>query len=140
VDRISREQRSRNMQRIRCADTSPELAVRRMVCELGFRSRYRLCDNKLPGRPDLVFCTLHRIIFVHGCFWHSHKDCRLAHVPASKTAYWRAKLARNRKRDGVHLRELRRRGWEVLVIWECQLEDTPRKIRGLIAGFLKRRR
>ena len=109
------------MQRIRCKDTLPELMVRGIVCELGFRSRYRLNNNELPGRPDLVFPRLRKIIFVHGCFWHSHTDCDLAHVPKSRRSYWGPKLNRNLQRDQSNINRLRREGWKVLVLWECQL-------------------
>ncbi len=121
MDRISPEQRSRNMQRIRCRDTSPEIAVRQLVRQLGFGSRYRLYNHRLPGRPDLVFPKLRKIIFVHGCFWHSHRGCDLAHAPRSRKGYWDSKLKCNKERDRANLKRLRKDGWQVLVLWECQL-------------------
>jgi DNA mismatch endonuclease, patch repair protein len=136
VDRITGEQRSQNMRRIRCKNTSPEVIVRNIACQLGFRSRYRLNVGRLPGRPDLVFPKLRKIVMVHGCFWHSHSDrCRLAHVPRSRRGYWDSKLQRNRQRDRANLRLLVRDGWEVLVLWECQLSNEEAVTRRL-ARFL----
>jgi DNA mismatch endonuclease (patch repair protein) len=77
----------------------------------------------LPGRPDLVFRRLRSVVFVHGCFWHQHRNCRLAARPRSNTAFWSTKLASNVERDGRNRRELTRRGWRVFVVWECQLSD-----------------
>jgi len=124
------------MQSIRAFGTQPELLVRRLICDLGFRSRYRLHDHKLPGRPDLVFPTIHKIVFVHGCFWHSHASCKIAHAPASRLEYWEPKLRRNAERDGKHLLELRGAGWKVLVIWECQLRQSTEKVKSRLANFL----
>ena len=136
MDRIPAEQRSQNMRRIRCKNTSPEVIVRKIVCQLGFRSRYRLNVERLPGRPDLVFPKLRKIVMVHGCFWHCHSDgCRLAHVPRSRRSYWDSKLHRNRQRDRANLRLLVRNGWEVLVLWECQLSNEKAVTRKL-AKFL----
>ncbi len=125
------------MQRIRCKDTSPEITVRRLVRQLGFGSRYRLYNQRLPGRPDLVFPKLRKIIFVHGCFWHSHFGCDLAHAPLSRREYWDSKLKRNEQRDRVNLKKLEENGWEVLVLWECQLSDESSVVRR-IARFLNK--
>lgn len=125
------------MQRIRCSDTSPEIIVRQLVCRLGFRSRYRLNDQRLPGRPDLVFRKLRKIIFVHGCFWHSHSGCGLAHTPLSRREYWDEKLKRNKERDRAHLKELKKDGWQILVLWECELSHQ-RLVARQVAEFLKR--
>ena len=127
------------MQRIRCKDTSPEIAVRRLVRQLGFGSRYRLYNHRLPGRPDLVFPKLGKIIFVHGCFWHSHFRCDLAHAPLSRRWYWDSKLKRNEQRDRVNLKKLRENGWEVLVLWECQLSDEAPVARQ-VARFLSKQK
>jgi len=119
VDRISASERSQLMSKVRDRDTTPELAVRRLVREFGVH--YRLNVGGLPGTPDLVFPRAKRVIFVHGCFWHRHR-CRAGKsMPASRHDYWAAKFDRNRKRDQAARRALRRQGWEVLVIWECQL-------------------
>lgn len=127
VDNLSKKIRSKIMRSIRSANTRPELRVRRTVYSLGYR--YRITGSKLPGRPDLIFHSRRKVIFVHGCFWHVHKRCSLSHIP--KYEYWRKKLARNVARDRVTLRALRRSGWKSLVLWECelsQLELVTRKI------------
>ncbi len=123
MDKLSPERRSANMRRIRSKHSSIELIVRRTVSRLGYR--YRLHRPDLPGRPDLVFGKLKRVIFVHGCFWHCH-GCAESHVPRSNTSYWEPKLRRNAERDRVHVTELRRMGWRVLILWECQLSDLVR--------------
>jgi DNA mismatch endonuclease (patch repair protein) len=126
------------MQRIRCKDTSPEIIVRQIVCQVGFASRYRLNNQRLPGRPDLVFPKLHKIVLVHGCFWHSHAGCGLAHAPLSRREYWGPKLKRNKRRDRANLRKLEENGWGVLVLWECELSDKT-AVACQIAKFLKRK-
>jgi DNA mismatch endonuclease (patch repair protein) len=124
--------RSANMRAIRSKDMKPELAVRKLVHGLGFR--FRLHRNDLPGRPDLVFPSLRRIIFVHGCFWHSH-GCKLSHIPKSNTEYWVPKLQRNSGRDRKNRRELKALGWTSLVLWECELPNVSR-VRKRICDFL----
>jgi DNA mismatch endonuclease (patch repair protein) len=119
----AKERRSENMRRIRSKDTQPEVAVRRLVWSLGWR--YRLHRHDLPGRPDLVFSSRRRVIFIHGCFWHSHARCRRTHVPRTNQKYWISKLERNRQRDRSNMRKLRTKGWQVLVIWECEAADEP---------------
>lgn len=109
------------MGRIRKTNTLPELVVRRLVHRLGFR--FRLYRRDLPGTPDLVFPRLHKVIFVHGCFWHQH-DCTLGEKqPRTRTEYWLPKLARNVARDEEARNELMKRGWEVLVLWECETKQ-----------------
>jgi len=110
------------MRRIKSKDSTPELTVRHLVHRLGYR--YRLHDHNLPGRPDLVFRGRRKIIFVHGCFWHVHRHCKLAHVPASRQEYWQPKLQRNRARDGMHRRALKQLGWSVLIVWECEVSSA----------------
>lgn len=118
ADVLTPEQRSYCMSRIRGKDTKPELIVRKLVHALGYR--FRLHVNDLPGRPDLVFRNRHKVIFVHGCFWHRH-NCRYGRVqPKTRAAFWRKKLAGNKKRDARNRRDLRQQGWTVLVVWECQ--------------------
>lgn len=109
------------MQANRGKGTGPEMAVRRLVHGLGYR--YRLHGRKLPGSPDLVFGPRRKVIFVHGCFWHQHRDpwCPIAHVPFSRREYWQAKFDRNRARDERQLAALTAEGWTALVLWECQV-------------------
>ncbi len=120
MDRLTTAQRSANMRQITSKNSKAELIVRRLVHGMGYR--YRLHDHSLPGRPDMVFRRRHKVIFVHGCFWHAH-DCKLAHVPASRQAYWQPKLARNKARDRAHQKSFTRDGWQSLVIWECEVND-----------------
>jgi DNA mismatch endonuclease (patch repair protein) len=125
ADTIDGGRRSRNMARIRAVDTKPEMAVRRAVHAAGFR--YRLHDKRKPGKPDLVFSALRIAAFVHGCFWHQH-TCREGRIPSSNSAYWAPKLQRNVDRDAAAGEALRAQGWDVLVLWECELEAGIRRL------------
>jgi DNA mismatch endonuclease, patch repair protein len=125
--------RSRVMSSIRKTDTSPEMAVRRIVHQLGFR--YRLHARDLPGTPDIVLPRLKKIVMVHGCFWHQHDGCRLAKRPRARPEYWLPKLARNKARDEAAERALVDLGWDVLVIWECQV-NKPECVRATLLTFL----
>lgn len=116
--------RRRTMQAVRGKDTEPERIVRRLVSQLGFR--YRLHRKDIPGTPDLAFIGLRKVIFVHGCFWHGHDCKRGAREPKSNSAYWVAKIARNKTRDKAHLEALSATGWCSLVVWECELRDQTR--------------
>jgi DNA mismatch endonuclease (patch repair protein) len=129
MDTISPERRSENMRRIRGKDTKPELIVRKALFAMGYR--YRLHAAKLPGKPDLVFAKLRKVIFVHGCFWHNHShiQCKIARLPKTNSDYWADKLRRNVERDAGHLTELRQAGWKVLVIWECQIRSIASHMR-----------
>lgn len=123
VDVMTPEQRSRCMAAIRGKDTGPELAVRRVLTAMGYR--YRLHGRALPGRPDLVFASRRAVVFVHGCFWHRHTCTNGRVVPRTRREFWRAKLEGNAARDRLNKAALRRSGWRVLVVWECQLIDLP---------------
>ncbi|NKM27884.1 very short patch repair endonuclease [Rhizobium laguerreae] len=118
--------RSRNMARIKSKDTGPELTVRRLVHSLGYR--YRLHVRGLPGTPDLVFRSRKKVIFVHGCYWHAHlrydPSCKRARPAKSNREYWGPKLERNVARDQANLSRLADDGWDVLVLWECELKDA----------------
>lgn len=120
MDKLTPEERSRNMSRIQSKDTKPEMIVRRALHALGFR--YRLHGKDLPGKPDLVFPKHRAVIFVQGCFWHRHEGCRWARVPESHRDYWVPKLARNAERDALEREALLASGWRVLWIWECALK------------------
>lgn len=111
----------------------PEMAVRRMVHGMGYR--FRLHSPKLPGKPDLVFPRLGKIIEVRGCFWHQHKGCIDAHIPKTRTAYWKPKLKTNQERDRENLKKLRALGWRVMVIWECEVAKAN-KVPAKIEKFL----
>jgi DNA mismatch endonuclease (patch repair protein) len=133
MDTLSPQERSERMGRVKGKDTKPELVVRRLVHRLGFR--YRLHSSALPGKPDLVFGRRKCLIFVHGCFWHRHQGCPLCRTPKSRLDFWEPKLEENRKRDSRNQRRLRRDGWRLMVIWECQLADENR-LRRRILEFL----
>jgi DNA mismatch endonuclease (patch repair protein) len=109
------------MAKVKSKGTKPEMLVRRLVYSMGYR--YRLHGLKLPGHPDLVFTGRRKVIFVHGCFWHRHDGCRLARLPKSRLDFWLPKLEGNRLRDADKLGQLDQLGWNVLVIWECELKD-----------------
>jgi DNA mismatch endonuclease, patch repair protein len=126
------------MRRIRSTNTNPELAVRSLAHCLGYR--FRLHRKDLPGRPDLVFPSKRKVIFVHGCFWHQHGGCIDGRKPKSNTAYWSPKLTRNRERDKKNRSRLTRAGWRSLVIWECQTADHEKLGRQLRTFLGIRRR
>lgn len=104
----------------------PEIIVRSILHKLGYR--FRLHKNSILGRPDVVLSKHKKIIFVHGCFWHQHKkkSCKKAHLPKSNIEYWIPKLTRNVQRDEMHIKELKRQGWKILVIWECETNIIER--------------
>jgi DNA mismatch endonuclease, patch repair protein len=118
MDRLSEERRSWNMSRIRDRDTKPEMIVRRLVHTAGFH--YRLHVRDLAGCPDLVFPRLRKVIFVHGCFWHRHRCANGQVMPETRAEFWKAKFEGNTARDSVARQQLRREGWKVLVVWECE--------------------
>ena len=120
------------MAAIKSKDTKPEALVRGLLHRLGYR--YRLHDRTLPGSPDIVFPGRKKVIFVNGCFWHRHRCHRGQRMPASRIGYWKPKLEGNKTRDAQHRRELRRAGWTVLTIWECQ--TGPNRVEELKARLL----
>lgn len=124
------------MRAVKSTDTAPERAVRAAVRALGFGRRYRLHGAHLPGKPDLVFTSLGKVVFVHGCFWHGHDCKRGSREPKDNAAYWRAKISRNRARDSASLGALREQGWSALVVWECQTREADALSRKL-ARFLR---
>lgn len=127
MDTLTKSERSIRMGRIRSKDTKPELAVRRLVHGMGYR--FRLHDKYLPGHPDMVFRSRSKVIFVHGCFWHLHKNCSNCRPPKSRKDYWMPKLEQNAERDQRVLRQLRRLGWRCMAIWECELANPDRLAR-----------
>lgn len=136
ADTFTKSERSRIMAAVKSKDTAPEMIVRRLVHSLGYR--YRLHVRTLPGTPDLVFPRLRKIINVSGCFWHMH-GCARCRVPSSHREYWIAKLQRNAARDKRVQRSLRRAGWGVMVIWECQTRPALlQRLRARIIAYLKK--
>lgn len=130
MDRISREHRSWNMSRIRSENTKPEQLVRSALHRLGYRFR-KSTGRRLPGRPDVVL-PKHRIaVFVHGCFWHRHARCKCAYTPKSRCDFWQAKFDGNVARDREVKRELRKLGWRVVTVWECETR-APQGLEALL--------
>lgn len=133
VDIFSREKRSAIMAQVKSRNTSPEKTVRSLLHRLGFRFRLHRAD--LPGTPDITLPRYRAVIFVNGCFWHQHRGCSHAARPASNRRYWNDKLDRNVARDAMNIRLLRKLGWKVLVVWECQ--TTEKKLKPLATRLLK---
>ena len=116
--------RSYNMAAIKGKDTGPEIWLRKALFRKGFR--YRLHRRELPGTPDIVLPGRHVVIFIHGCFWHGHKNCPMFRLPATRREFWQKKIADNRKRDKQNRSALRKTGWRVLEVWECALKGKNR--------------
>jgi len=119
--------RSYNMSRIQSKNTKPEELVRKYLFACGLR--YRKCDKRYPGKPDIVFPKYHTAVFINGCFWHSHAGCPGFVMPKSNLDYWRPKLERNRIRDAENISSLQKNGWKVIVVWECELKKDVRQKR-----------
>ena len=134
VDTVSPETRSRMMASIKAKGTKPEMRVRRLLHALGYR--YRLHRGDLPGRPDLAFPSRRKVIFVNGCFWHHHPDCKLAYVPATNRDFWLTKFRDNQARDSRNLSSLAEAGWESATVWECELKKDTGAVVSQLVAFL----
>jgi len=137
VDNHSKESRSYNMSQIRSKDTKPEQIVRKYLFSHGFR--YRKYVKELPGKPDIVLPKYKTVIFVHGCFWHMHEGCSRSNIPKSNEDYWIPKLSKNKERDLKNIYSLELQGWNIIIVWECELksskkEVTLKKLHDLIRG------
>ena len=119
ADRITREQRSANMRAVKSKNTAPEILARKAAHRLGFR--FRVHGSQLPGRPDIVLPKHRTVIFVHGCFWHAHNGCRKSSLPKSNVAFWKEKIERNRLRDRRTYASLKKLGWRVVILWQCEI-------------------
>ena len=128
--------RSALMRKVRRRDTGPEMIVRRLLHRAGYR--FRLHAGDLPGRPDVVFRGRRKVIFVHGCFWHRHDGCKRTTTPKTRREFWADKFAANRKRDAAAVSRLKRTGWEVAIVWECETEDGDR-LKDRLVAFLEGR-
>lgn len=122
VDVVDRETRSRMMSNIKGRNTKPELMVRSLLHARGFR--FRIHRKDLPGKPDIVLPKYKAIIFIHGCFWHGHQNCRLFRLPASRTEFWEAKISRNQENDIKAMHLLLDSGWRICTIWECAIRRS----------------
>lgn len=129
ADIMTKEQRHKCMVAVKGKDTKPEMIVRRYLHGLGFR--YGLHNKKLPGSPDLVLRRHKTVIFINGCFWHGHENCKYYRLPKSNIRFWKEKIERNIARDERDMKALRKLGWRVMVIWECELKTEESRMRTL---------
>lgn len=137
LDPFSKDKRSWIMSRVLSENTSPEIRVRSLLHSLGYR--FRLYRSDLPGKPDIVLTKYKTVIFIHGCFWHRHSGCKRATTPASNKEYWLPKFQRTVERDRKNQKELRKRGWNVLIIWECQVRNLD-KLAHRLKRFLENKK
>lgn len=128
MDTRTPAKRTEIMSAVRTKDTGPELFVRKLLSAQGYR--YRLHRRDLPGKPDIVFPSWRKAVFVHGCFWHGHR-CKKGRLPKSRLRYWRPKIAANKKRDARNLIKLKGSGWHALVVWQCELKNDKTVMRKL---------
>ncbi|MFO8057565.1 MAG: DNA mismatch endonuclease Vsr [bacterium] len=138
VDHLSQKKRSWNMSRIKSKDTKPEIIVRSLLHRMGYR--FRLHSKNLPGNPDIVLKKYNTVIFCHGCFWHQHKNCKRASIPKSNTEYWEKKLSRNIDRFDKVRNGLEKTGWNVVVVWECEIskqEKLAKRLDSILRKKLK---
>lgn len=135
MDIWGKDKRSVVMAKIKSKNTKPEIDLRSALFSMGYR--FRIHSKKLPGKPDIVLPKYKTVIFVHGCFWHLHKDCREGRIPSSNTDYWREKLHKNANRDAMNIEKLQKDNWKVLVVWECQIENNLEQVLQIIISNLK---
>lgn len=119
MDIWDKQKRTDVMSRIRSKDTKPEIMLRKSLFAQGFR--YRINYKKLPGKPDIVLPKYKTVIFVNGCFWHGHENCKIAHIPKSNIAFWKKKISKNKERDLENNIKITQLGWKVITIWECEI-------------------
>jgi DNA mismatch endonuclease, patch repair protein len=137
MDTWTKKKRSEVMSNIRSKDTTPEIIIRSLLHISGFR--FRLHSKQLPGRPDLIFSKYQCVIFVNGCFWHQHQECRGGRIPKSRKRYWEPKLLGNVERDKKNIRKLRKLGWRVKVVWECEINKNPQTTIDKVIRFLEKK-
>jgi DNA mismatch endonuclease, patch repair protein len=135
-DVFSKEKRSRIMSRIKGKDTKPEKLVRSLLHRMGYRFRLHVRD--LPGNPDIVLPRHRKIVFMNGCFWHGHPNCKRAKLPETNRPFWEEKIGKNMKRDRSTLRKLRKTGWRVLVVWQCEMRDKT-MLENSLRRFMEKR-
>lgn len=135
MDIFSRKKRSQIMSRVSGKNTKPEIAVRSLLHNLGFR--FRLHRKDLPGKPDITLPKYKKVIFVHGCFWHGHADCSRSKRPSTNEEFWREKLDKNIERDKTTVNALKELGWDVLTLWTCEVNETN-KLKTKLLSFLGR--
>ena len=129
------EQRSRNMSAIKSKNTKPEIFVRKLLHSKGYR--FRLHKKDLPGSPDIVLPKYKTVIFVHGCFWHRHKNCKYASTPKTRQEFWEAKFRENINRDKLNQENLSSKGWKIIIVWECEIKDKDFDLNRLFKNEIK---
>lgn len=134
MDVFSREKRSQIMSRVSGKNTKPELIVRSLLHNMGYR--FRLHRKDLPGQPDITLPKYNKVIFIHGCFWHGHKDCRRSKRPTTNKKFWHKKLDKNIARDKTNIKYLKELGWDTLVVWTCEVKDVNR-LKNKLISFLE---
>jgi DNA mismatch endonuclease (patch repair protein) len=140
MDKLSTEHRSWNMSRIQGKNTRPEIAMRALLHRNGFR--FRLHEKKLLGKPDIILPKYKSVIFVHGCFWHRHENCKYCYIPKSRNEFWDSKFQRTVQRDIEHMKGLSEEGWLPIVAWECEIKENPtgilEKVQKILQGQLQK--
>ena len=129
------EQRSRNMSAIKSKNTKPEIKVRKVLHSMGYR--FRLHSKDLPGSPDIVLPKYKTVIFVHGCFWHRHENCKYASTPKTRQEFWEAKFRENINRDKLNQENLSSKGWKIIIVWECEIKDKDFDLNRLFKNQIK---
>lgn len=138
IDTVDKATRSRNMAAIKSRNTTPELLIRSILHKKGFR--FRLHDKKLPGKPDIVFPKYNAVIFINGCFWHGHSNCKFFRLPGTRTEYWKNKINKNQYNDAKSIELLLANNWRVCIIWECKIRASKKNLTQLteiLSNFLK---
>ena len=129
------QQRSRNMSAIKSKNTKPEIAVRKLLHSMGYR--FRLHRKDLPGSPDIVLPKYKTVIFVHGCFWHRHENCKYASTPKTRQEFWNKKFNENINRDKINQENLSSKGWKIIIVWECEIKDKDFDLNRLFKNEIK---
>ena len=129
------EQRSRNMSAIKSKNTKPEIKVRKVLHSMGYR--FRLHSKDLPGSPDIVLPKYKTVIFVHGCFWHRHQNCKYASTPKTRQEFWNKKFNENINRDKINQENLSSKGWKIIILWECEINDKDFDLNRLFKNEIK---
>lgn len=136
MDRLTPEQRSRNMAQVKGKNTKPEKLVRSLLHSMGYR--FRLHNKRLPGKPDITLPRYKAIVFVHGCFWHGHDGCKRAAIPTTRSEFWMKKISANKERDSRNIAALENLGYRCLVVWQCELKDLE-LLKQRLSDFLGRK-
>jgi len=134
TDTVSEKKRSYIMSQVGQKDTKPEIILRSLIHKMGYR--FRLHRKDLPGSPDIVFPKYKKVIFVHGCFWHGHDDCKRATIPKTNSTYWKNKISKNKERDSRVIKELQELGWRSLILWSCEIDSESKELKNKVRDYL----